>query len=224
MLARVEQNGKMQRQDGSGRRPRDTTKREDREIVRTTVAAPDSTLSTIQRVTGTQVSKILIERRLRDRNLRDRRPLRCLPLTSIHRQRPVDSEASGRTAKRTCVQAASGEASPNRTTNAQVKSTRMYDDSAKESSVQSQVGSAGKVQQCAYLEIYPDISQAQYLLTLEAKLVKGSIYQLTKLERHILVGLSRGNSPTSLYKKALISRTPPLVLLSEEKSRVNFSQ
>ncbi|UYV79773.1 K02A2.6-like [Cordylochernes scorpioides] len=48
-------------QDGSGR-PRATTEREDRAIVRMAVAAPESTLSTIQRVTGTQVSKMIINR------------------------------------------------------------------------------------------------------------------------------------------------------------------
>ncbi|UYV71668.1 hypothetical protein LAZ67_8004049 [Cordylochernes scorpioides] len=78
-------NGSMQCQDGSGR-PRATTEREDRAIVRMAVAAPESTLSTIQRVTGTQVSKMTINRRLRERNLRARRPLRCLPLTPVHRQ------------------------------------------------------------------------------------------------------------------------------------------
>ncbi|UYV74872.1 hypothetical protein LAZ67_12001574 [Cordylochernes scorpioides] len=61
-------NGRMLRQDGSGR-PRATTEREDRAIVRMAVSAPESTLSTIQR-----------------RNLRARRPLRCLPLTPVHRQ------------------------------------------------------------------------------------------------------------------------------------------
>ncbi|UYV66965.1 hypothetical protein LAZ67_4003475 [Cordylochernes scorpioides] len=75
----------MQRKDGSGR-PRDTTEWEDRAIVRMAVAAPETTLSTIQRVTGTQVSKMTINRRLRERNLRARRPLRCLPLTPVHRQ------------------------------------------------------------------------------------------------------------------------------------------
>ncbi|UYV81341.1 Transposase [Cordylochernes scorpioides] len=78
-------NGSMQRQDGSGR-PRETTEREDRAIVRMAVAAPESTLSTIQRVTGTQVSKMTINRRLRERNLSARRPLRFLPLTLVHRQ------------------------------------------------------------------------------------------------------------------------------------------
>ncbi|UYV65842.1 K02A2.6-like, partial [Cordylochernes scorpioides] len=72
-------------EDGSGR-PRNTTEREDRAIVKTAFAAPDSTLSTIQRVTGTQVSKMTINRRLREWNLRDRRPLRCLRLTPVHRQ------------------------------------------------------------------------------------------------------------------------------------------
>ncbi|UYV78683.1 hypothetical protein LAZ67_16002377 [Cordylochernes scorpioides] len=78
-------NETMQRQDGSGR-PRATTEREDRAIVRMAVAAPESTLSTIQRVAGTQVSKMTINRRLRERNRRARRPLRCLPLTHVHRQ------------------------------------------------------------------------------------------------------------------------------------------
>ncbi|UYV63904.1 hypothetical protein LAZ67_2005924 [Cordylochernes scorpioides] len=77
--------GKVQRQNGSGR-PRATIEREDRAIVRMVVAAPESTLSTIQRVTGTQVSKMTINRRLRERNLRALRPLRCLPLKPVHRQ------------------------------------------------------------------------------------------------------------------------------------------
>ncbi|UYV78105.1 hypothetical protein LAZ67_16000132 [Cordylochernes scorpioides] len=45
-------NGRMQREDVSGR-PRATTEREDRAIVRTTVAASDSMLSTIQHMTST---------------------------------------------------------------------------------------------------------------------------------------------------------------------------
>ncbi|UYV80155.1 hypothetical protein LAZ67_18001840 [Cordylochernes scorpioides] len=68
----------MQRQDGRCR-PRATTERDDRAIVRMAVAAPESTLSTIQRVTDTQVSKMTINKRLKERNLRARRPLRCLP-------------------------------------------------------------------------------------------------------------------------------------------------
>ncbi|UYV73011.1 CCDC130 [Cordylochernes scorpioides] len=48
--------------------------------------SPEFTLSTIQRVTGTQVSKMTINRRLRERNLRACRLLRCLPLTPVHRQ------------------------------------------------------------------------------------------------------------------------------------------
>ncbi|UYV82588.1 hypothetical protein LAZ67_22000055 [Cordylochernes scorpioides] len=65
-------NGRIQHQYGSSR-PRDTEEREDREIVITDVAAPDSTLSIIRRVTGTRVSKMTINRRLRERNLRARR-------------------------------------------------------------------------------------------------------------------------------------------------------
>ncbi|UYV69340.1 hypothetical protein LAZ67_6003272, partial [Cordylochernes scorpioides] len=40
----------------------------------------------INRVIGTQVFKMTINRRLRERNLRARRPLRCLPLAPVHRQ------------------------------------------------------------------------------------------------------------------------------------------
>ncbi|UYV65011.1 hypothetical protein LAZ67_3002812 [Cordylochernes scorpioides] len=65
---------------------RDTTEREDREIVRTAVIVLDSTLSTIHRVTDTQGCKITFNRRLREQNLKARRPLRCLPLTPVHRQ------------------------------------------------------------------------------------------------------------------------------------------
>ncbi|UYV70216.1 Transposase [Cordylochernes scorpioides] len=79
-------NGRLQRQDGSGR-SRATTKREDIAIVRMAVAAPESTLSTIQRVTGTQVSKVTINGRLKEWNLRARRPCVTLPtLTPVHRQ------------------------------------------------------------------------------------------------------------------------------------------
>ncbi|UYV80897.1 hypothetical protein LAZ67_19002125 [Cordylochernes scorpioides] len=54
MLAKVGQQRKMQRQDGSGR-PRTTTEQEDRAIVRMAVAAPESTLSTIQHDRHTSV-------------------------------------------------------------------------------------------------------------------------------------------------------------------------
>ncbi|UYV74808.1 NR6A1 [Cordylochernes scorpioides] len=74
--------------DGSGQ-PKNTTEREDKAVDRTAVVTSDSTLSTIHRVTSTQVYKMTINRRLRERNLRARRPLRCLPLTPVHRQRVV---------------------------------------------------------------------------------------------------------------------------------------
>lgn len=77
------ENGRVQRQDGSGR-PRATTNREDRAIVRSAVTAPSSSLSTIRRSTQTPVSTMTIHRRLRERNLRSRRPLRHLPLTPAH--------------------------------------------------------------------------------------------------------------------------------------------
>lgn len=77
--------GRTQRQEGSGR-PRETTEREDRSIVRAALRAPDSSLSSILRATGASVTARTINRRLRERGLRSRRPLRRLPLTSVHRQ------------------------------------------------------------------------------------------------------------------------------------------
>ncbi|GFX90893.1 HTH_Tnp_Tc3_2 domain-containing protein [Trichonephila clavipes] len=61
-------NGRFQRHDGSGQ-PRATTDRENKLIVRSTVTAPDSSLSTVGRATRTRVSNITIHRRLRDQNL-----------------------------------------------------------------------------------------------------------------------------------------------------------
>ncbi|UYV82852.1 hypothetical protein LAZ67_22001089 [Cordylochernes scorpioides] len=48
---------------------------------------------------------------------------------------------------------------------------------------------AGQADQCVYLEFCPDFTQEQYFRALEAKLGKGTIYQLTKMEGHILAGL-----------------------------------
>ncbi|UYV63153.1 hypothetical protein LAZ67_2003300 [Cordylochernes scorpioides] len=48
----------------------------------------------------------------------------------------------------------------------------------------------GQADQCVQLEVCPDFAQEQYFRALEAKLGKGTIYQLTKMEGHILVGLS----------------------------------
>ncbi|GFW46098.1 HTH_Tnp_Tc3_2 domain-containing protein [Trichonephila clavipes] len=75
--------GKFQRHDLSSR-PRSTADQEDRLIVRSTVTALDSSLSTIRRVTRTRVSPMTLHRRLTERNLRSYRPLRQLPLTPAH--------------------------------------------------------------------------------------------------------------------------------------------
>ncbi|GFW56635.1 HTH_Tnp_Tc3_2 domain-containing protein [Trichonephila clavipes] len=56
-------NGRFQPHDGSGR-PRATSDREDILIVRSAVAAPDSSLSTIRCVTRTGLSIVTIHRRL----------------------------------------------------------------------------------------------------------------------------------------------------------------
>ncbi|GFT83444.1 HTH_Tnp_Tc3_2 domain-containing protein [Trichonephila clavipes] len=57
---------------------------DDRFTIRSAVTAPDSSLSTIRRVTRTRVSNMTIHRRLIERNLCSYRPLRHLPLTPAH--------------------------------------------------------------------------------------------------------------------------------------------
>ncbi|GFY13992.1 HTH_Tnp_Tc3_2 domain-containing protein [Trichonephila clavipes] len=76
-------NGRFHDHDGRGR-PRVTSDREDRLIVRPSVTAPDSSLSTIRRATRTRVSTMTIHRRLIELNLRSCRPLHHLPLTPAH--------------------------------------------------------------------------------------------------------------------------------------------
>ncbi|UYV74897.1 Transposase, partial [Cordylochernes scorpioides] len=79
-------NGSMQRQDGSGR-PRATTERRTEQL--SEWLSHSTGIHVIYHPTcdrGTQVSKMTINRRLRERNLRARRPLRCPPLTPVHRQ------------------------------------------------------------------------------------------------------------------------------------------
>ncbi|GFT88708.1 HTH_Tnp_Tc3_2 domain-containing protein [Trichonephila clavipes] len=61
--------GRIQRPDGRGR-PRSTADREDILIVRSTVTAPDSSLSTIRCAIRTRVSTMTIHRRLIENNLR----------------------------------------------------------------------------------------------------------------------------------------------------------
>ncbi|GFV81235.1 HTH_Tnp_Tc3_2 domain-containing protein [Trichonephila clavipes] len=62
-------NGRFQRHDGRGR-PKATADREGRLIVRSSVTASDSPLSTIRRVTCTRVFTLTIHRPLVERNLR----------------------------------------------------------------------------------------------------------------------------------------------------------
>ncbi|UYV72164.1 hypothetical protein LAZ67_9002049 [Cordylochernes scorpioides] len=62
---------------------------------------------------------------------------------------------------------------------------------------------AGQVDQCVYLEFCPDFTQEQYFRALEARLGKGTVYQLTKMERHILAGLSSVQLADKLIEEGL---------------------
>ncbi|UYV62522.1 hypothetical protein LAZ67_2000938 [Cordylochernes scorpioides] len=118
------------------------------------------------------------------------------------RKRPVDSEAAGRKAKRGCVQAAA--AKPTLTQRPAPRPKVQECTSTRQKQALFRVRSAAaKVEQYVYLEFCPDFSQAQYFLALEAKLGKGSVYQLTKMEGHILVGLSSVQLADKLIEEGL---------------------
>ncbi|GFV31060.1 HTH_Tnp_Tc3_2 domain-containing protein, partial [Trichonephila clavipes] len=75
-------NGRFQRHDGSSQ-PRPTAC-DHRLNVQQAVPAPDSSLSTIRRVTRIRVATITIHRQLIERNSSSYQPLRDLPLTPAH--------------------------------------------------------------------------------------------------------------------------------------------
>ncbi|UYV62741.1 hypothetical protein LAZ67_2001792 [Cordylochernes scorpioides] len=102
------------------------------------------------------------------------------------RKRPVDSETAGRKAKRGCIQADAAKQTLTERPMPKSKVQECTTTRQKQAAFRAR-SAATKV---AYREFCPDFSQAQYLLALEAKLGKGSVYQLTKMEGHILVGLS----------------------------------
>ncbi|GFY28578.1 HTH_Tnp_Tc3_2 domain-containing protein [Trichonephila clavipes] len=80
-------NGIFQRHDGSGR-PRATADRKDRLILRSSVTAPDSSLSTIRRATCTRVSTMTFHRRLIERNLCAYRPPYATCLSRLYTVEP----------------------------------------------------------------------------------------------------------------------------------------
>ncbi|GFW79997.1 HTH_Tnp_Tc3_2 domain-containing protein [Trichonephila clavipes] len=77
------------RKPGSGR-PRQTSRREDRHIVRISRIHPNASSDALQAHValslGAPVSSRTIRRRLAKGHLRSRRPLRVLPLTATHRR------------------------------------------------------------------------------------------------------------------------------------------
>ncbi|GFW16169.1 transposable element Tcb2 transposase [Trichonephila clavipes] len=82
------------RRPGSGR-PRQTSRREVRHIVRNARVQPTASFAAIQAQVahslGTFVSSRTIQRRLAERHLGSRCPLRVLPLTPTHRRPPIDA-------------------------------------------------------------------------------------------------------------------------------------
>ncbi|UYV70327.1 hypothetical protein LAZ67_7002527 [Cordylochernes scorpioides] len=118
------------------------------------------------------------------------------------RKRPGDSEAAGRKAKRGCVQAAAAKQVLTERPMPKSKVQECTTTRQKQAAFRAR-SAAGKAEQCVYLEFCPDFSQAQYFLALEAKLGKGSVYQLAKMEGHILVGLSSVQLADKLIEEGL---------------------
>ncbi|UYV72206.1 hypothetical protein LAZ67_9002175, partial [Cordylochernes scorpioides] len=83
---------------------------------------------------------------------------------------------------------------------------------------------AMQADQCVYLEFCPDFTEDQYFLALEAKLGKGTVYQLTKMEGQFLVGLSGVQQADKLVEDgleiedALLRATP----LKKRAERIMF--
>ncbi|GFT37781.1 transposable element Tc1 transposase [Trichonephila clavipes] len=73
------------RKTGSGA-TRNTTRREDRRIVRQALVEPTVTRSTIRADVGVAIVPQTISRHLAEANLKSKRPFRALPLTPEHRQ------------------------------------------------------------------------------------------------------------------------------------------
>ncbi|UYV78685.1 hypothetical protein LAZ67_16002386 [Cordylochernes scorpioides] len=98
------------------------------------------------------------------------------------RKRPVDSETAGRKAKRGCVQAA-----------------------AEKQALTERPMPKPKVQECTTTRKKQAAFRARpsTFWRLEAKLGKGSVYQLTKMEGHILVGISSVQLADKLIEEGL---------------------
>ncbi|UYV70113.1 hypothetical protein LAZ67_7001837, partial [Cordylochernes scorpioides] len=83
---------------------------------------------------------------------------------------------------------------------------------------------AMQADQYVYLEFCPDFTEDQYFLALEAKLGKGTVYQLTKMEGQFLVGLSGVQQADKLVEDgleiedALLRATP----LKKRAERIMF--
>lgn len=77
--------GTASRRPGSGR-PRGTTEREDRRIRRTAVAHRTASAAEIRAAVGTTVTQRTVRNRLLEGQLRARRPVACIPLTTSHRR------------------------------------------------------------------------------------------------------------------------------------------
>ncbi|UYV82772.1 TIGD6 [Cordylochernes scorpioides] len=83
-----------------------------------------------------------------------------------------------------------------------------------------------KVDQYVYLECCPDFSQSKYFLALEAKLGKGSVYQWTKMEGHILPPLLFSRLPEFEQRKSFSSVSHHLIQqeLQRESLKAYFTE
>ncbi|UYV67775.1 hypothetical protein LAZ67_5001970, partial [Cordylochernes scorpioides] len=120
------------------------------------------------------------------------------------KKRPHDPDHVNSGAKKGCVQApriAPNSSRPRATPRAsrvhECQTTRQ-----KQATFRAR-SAAMQADQCVYLEFCPDFTEDQYFLALEAKLGKGTVYQLTKMEGQILVGLSGVQQADKLVEDGL---------------------
>ncbi|UYV79137.1 hypothetical protein LAZ67_17001217, partial [Cordylochernes scorpioides] len=121
-------------------------------------------------------------------------------LVSHERKRPSETAAEGQS-KRDCVQSAATR--PTAVPSANKPRVQRCTKTLQKQAEFRAKSAAGQVDQCVYLEFAPEFSQVQNFLALEAKLGKGCVYQLSKMEGHILVALSSVKLAERLIEEGL---------------------
>ncbi|UYV75025.1 hypothetical protein LAZ67_12002136 [Cordylochernes scorpioides] len=139
------------------------------------------------------------------------------------KKRPHDPDHVKSGAKKDCVQAPGMPLNSSRPQATQIPSKVHECQTTKQKQATFRARSAaGQAYQYVYLEFCPDFTLEQYFRALEAKLGKGTIYQLTKMEGDILAGFSSVKLADKLIEEGLdiedaTLRAFPLRKMAERK-------